>query len=100
MTKAHKQHLLGIIYEFFEKRYNMAIHSNNAKSEVYKNWLRQLDNKKVESEEFRACLIQFKDYYQRLIDMPSFIDRLLNDEWQEDKDLEGNILEFETPAFF
>jgi len=98
MKKELKQHLLGILYEHFEKRYYNALH-NKQSTVKYTKWLDQLNNKKVESQELIDCLLQIKES-TKLHDMPLFIDDLINNKLIKDCDVSGLIKNFETPSFF
>jgi len=99
MNKATKQHLLGILYEDMEKRFNLAKQNKDPRTEEYQRWLNELNLKEIQSEELKAILINKKEA-TRLYDMPIFITMLLNNELSKDQDLRGDIKDFETPSFF
>lgn len=98
MKKELKQHLLGILYEHFEKRYYNALHQKQSIIK-YQKWLGQLNNRKIESKELIDCLLQIKES-TKLYDMPLFIDNLIANRLINDRDVSGLIKNFETPSFF
>lgn len=99
MTKASKQYFLGYIYEEIEKDYFNAIHSKNGKEVFFKKQLEELDQKTIVSIELKNRLERIKEN-SRLYDLPTFIDNLIKGEFREDLDLQGKVLNFETPSFF
>ena len=96
ITDTHKKYLLSYIYEEIEKRYYHAKHSNNAeKIEKYSQWLKELDQKQISSNELILVLKNMQDIYSnRIYDMPTFIELLLKGHWAKDTALNGFIKDY------
>ena len=79
MNNACKTYLISFIYEEIAKGYYNALHSkNNEGMEFYQNLLKEIENKKIKSDNLKVILTNMKEAYaHRMIDMPIFIENLL-----------------------
>lgn len=100
MKKELKQHLLGAIYEEIEKSYYNAKYSRNfTESTKYKSYLKELDDKQINSQGLKVILENISQN-KKIYDMNEFIKNLLAGKYTQDQDLEGPVLDFEIPSFF